>query len=272
MTRLPETTRYVVVTSHERGLASLFVSMLGGVAPRTIAPPTVLLCRGAKPAGALSSSLVRRLRKIRRIGPLGAVNGLRMRRWYGSAVSDELGLEDIRQACEKAGVHLVEISGFSHPDSQRTLADLDAHFAISLGNGLIPEAFFRLPRYGMINLHHELLPEYRGAQTALWQIHNGSRLTGFSIHEIDRRVDGGRILVREVMPILFQRWLRETIVQTACAVQRRSVERLFDVVADFERYRSAATTTDGGTLYTTPGAKAMLRIYRNHFALGRAHS
>ena len=268
---MSDTMRYVVVTSHERGLASLFVRMLGDAVP-SIAVPTVLLCRGARASGDLRHNLFRRFKKIRRIGPLGALNGLRMRRWYGSAVSHQLRIPNIRQACKTADVGLVEISSFWDRDSQKRLLDLDAHFAISLGNGLIPEAFFSLPRYGTINVHHEVLPEYRGAQTALWQIHNGSRVTGFSIHQMNRRIDGGRVLLSEVMPILFRRSLRDTIVQTTCAVQERSIKRLFDVIANFDTLRSIAPDIGAGTLYTTPGAMAMLRIYRNHTRLRRAES
>jgi folate-dependent phosphoribosylglycinamide formyltransferase PurN len=37
----------------------------------------------------------------------------------------------------------------------------------------------------MINIHHELLPEFLGAQSVLWQLHEGSTKTGFTIHRID---------------------------------------------------------------------------------------
>jgi len=270
MATRPDELRYAVVTSHERGPASLFVQMLGSTVPRPITMPTVLLCHGARPDRPASHRLVRRLRKIRRVGPLGALNGVRMRSWYGSAVSDALGIADIRRLCADNDMRLMEISGFWDNDAQRTLAELDASFAISLGNGFIPEAFFRLPRNGMINVHHELLPEYRGAQTALWQIHDGSAVTGYSVHEVSARIDAGRVLLREEMPILFQSSLRDTIVQTACAVQKRSIERLFDVILDFDRYRSLAPSASTGALYTTPSARAMLRIYRNHMKLRRA--
>jgi len=270
MSRRSETVRYAVVTSQERGLASLFVEMLGGSGSAKIPAPIVFLCHGSRPQGATPPRFARRLRKIRRIGALGALNGVRMRRWYGSQISDALGIGDIRQVCKNAGMELVEIPSFWDQDSQKSFSSIDADFAISLGNGLIPEEFFSLPRYGMINIHHELLPEYRGAQTALWQIHNGSRVTGFSIHRINRRIDAGAVLLREEMPILFHRTLRETIVQTACAVQRRSLERLFDIIRNFEEYPPVTPSTPANALYTTPSATAMLRIYRNHSKLRRS--
>lgn len=261
--------RYVVVTSKQLGLASLFVGLLANSESRRQNALAVVLCRGGTPNGGRSRSVRRRMRKIRRIGLLGAMNGLRMRRWYGRHVSAALGLEDIHRACDNARIPVIEIESFGDGDSQEVVRRLSPDLGISLGNGLIPESFFQIPHLGMINLHHELLPEYRGAQTALWQIHDNSRQTGFSIHEVTRMIDGGRVLLRESMPILFRRTLHQTIVQTAAAVQQKSVERLLDVITRFDQYQAAALQPSGSSLYSTPSGMAMLRIYRNHWRLRR---
>jgi len=261
--------RYVVVTSKQLGLASLFVGLLASSESGGQNALAVVLCRGGKTNGARSRSVRRRLRKIRRIGLLGAINGLRMRRWYGRHVSEALGLEDIHRACDNARIPVIEIESFGDRDSQEAVRRLAPDLGISLGNGLIPESFFQIPRLGMINLHHELLPEYRGAQTALWQLHDNSRQTGFSIHEVTQVIDGGRVLLRESMPILFRRTLHQTIVQTAAAVQQKSVQRLVDVITGFDQYQATAVKASEGSLYTTPGGMAMLRIYRNYWRLRR---
>lgn len=257
---------FVVVTSQVRGLAGLFIEMACGTAKANCRPRAVVLC---VPNGTTvhRSNIKRRIKKLRRIGLLGAANGIRMRDWYGGRLQRQLALGDVRSICAAMAVPVMQISAFRDPTAQRMLADLRADVGISLGNGMIPEEFFQIPRFGMINIHHEVLPKYRGAQTAIWQIHDGSSQTGFSVHEVTRQLDRGRILVCESMPITFGRSLRETVTTTAAEVQRRSLVRLLDVVVDFESYRERAIPNEGGKLYTTPSARAMLRIYRNHSKL-----
>ncbi|MDP7010217.1 MAG: formyltransferase family protein [Verrucomicrobiota bacterium] len=54
------------------------------------------------------------------------------------------------------------------------------------------------PRLGCINVHHGLLPEYRGTLCDLYAL-NENRPTGFTIHQMNVRVDAGRILVKEIV-------------------------------------------------------------------------
>jgi methionyl-tRNA formyltransferase len=190
-----------------------------------------------------------------------------MRAWYGAEVCSALAAPDVREVCAAMRIPLKQIRGFWDADARQLFADLAPDLGVSIGNGLMPPEFFGIPRLGMINVHHEILPQYRGAQTAIWQIHDGSRETGFSIHNVDSRIDSGRILLRESMPIKFGRTLHETIVTTCTFVQRRSAEQLLRVVSDIERYRHEAIPNEGGTLYSTPSTTALMRIYRNHARL-----
>lgn len=54
------------------------------------------------------------------------------------------------------------------------------------------------PRLGCINIHHGLLPEYRGTLCDLYALYD-KRPAGFTIHEMNEKIDAGRILrLREV--------------------------------------------------------------------------
>jgi methionyl-tRNA formyltransferase len=167
------------------------------------------------------------------------------------------------EACARAGVPLIRLSSFRDETALRQMRDLELDVAVSLGNGIIPLEFFTIPRRGMLNIHHELLPEYRGAQTALWQLHDGSDSSGYSIHEITERLDAGRILLRERVPIQWRRTLRETVVETTADVQSRSIDGLLRLLDDYAAHEGHAVMNDGKKVYTTPGTRALFRIYRN---------
>ncbi len=56
-------------------------------------------------------------------------------------------------------------------------------------------AILTAPKLGAINIHHGLLPGYRGVMCDLWALYD-SRPTGFSIHVMNKKIDSGDIIRR----------------------------------------------------------------------------
>ena len=52
-----------------------------------------------------------------------------------------------------------------------------------------------------VNFHGSLLPNYAGAHALNWQIINGEKQSGVTIHELSNIVDGGRIVLQEKFSI-----------------------------------------------------------------------
>ena len=46
----------------------------------------------------------------------------------------------------------------------------------------------------LFNFHFSLLPKYRGCHTNFYQILNGEKISGVSLHKIDKGIDTGAIL------------------------------------------------------------------------------
>lgn len=53
----------------------------------------------------------------------------------------------------------------------------------------------KLPKLAAINIHHGLLPDYRGTMCDLWALKE-DRPTGFTIHVMDKKIDNGAIIKR----------------------------------------------------------------------------
>lgn len=262
--------RFAIVTSQPRGYAGLFLQRLVSAgAPSGTTAAAVIFCENSRPPAARRRLLLRRARKALRIGMVGTLNGLRMRQWYGQELTSRLAAPHIDRAASEAGVPLYRIPSFGDPEAWKLMRSLELDVAVSMGNGYISSSFYQIPRYGMINIHHEWLPDYRGAQTGLWQIHDGSASSGYTIHELSREIDAGRILHRERVPIIFCGTLRETVVGTSAQVQLRSLDGLARVLEHFEEHRESAVPNDGERSYTTPGTFAFMRILRNHRRLAR---
>lgn len=71
---------------------------------------------------------------------------------------------------------------------------------IVLGGGwheLIPKRVFSYPKYGCINTHPSLLPEFRGTSITRWQVLHGIKKSGSTIHYVDDRFDTGGMLAQK---------------------------------------------------------------------------
>lgn len=259
--------RVAIMTQRTHGLGALALPRLVETEGIEVVGLVHVVGRGPK------RSLRRTLKKVARIGPLGALAGVRMRPWYGADLARDLGLAPVADVARDHGVTVFPVPGPGSAEARTVLERLEVDAALSLGNGYIPERVYAVPRLGTVNVHHELLPEFRGAQGVVWQIHEGSATTGFTIHAVDRSIDTGAILYREEVPIRFETHLGRTVTKTMADLYRRSAERLPEVVASLETRLVEAGPQGPGRSFTTPSFGAYMRILRNHERLRReAHT
>ena len=149
------------------------------------------------------------------------------------------------------------------------LRRLGLDVVISLGNGFIAPSVFNIPREGMLNIHHELLPGFRNAQSVIWQLYRGSSTTGFTIHRITREIDAGEILHRQTLPIQFEATLAQTVSRTIADVWEASAIGLHRLLSSETK---SEDSFNGGELghYTTPSLVQFLHIARNWKGLKQA--
>jgi len=181
-----------------------------------------------------------------------------MRKWYGDGTVDLSGLCASRQIKCVCGIRQ------NSDDLAAAIREVDAGLGLSLGNGYISSKTFTIPRFGMINVHSEILPQYQNAQSIIWPIYCNDPFTGFTIHEINKKIDGGRILCQKRVPIQFRRKLGDTVVASRELVDTLIPGALADVCANFDEYRRRAKVQTGGKSYTTPSIWQFLRMCSNN--------
>ncbi|MBX4180859.1 methionyl-tRNA formyltransferase [Sodalis sp. CWE] len=80
-------------------------------------------------------------------------------------------------------------------ESQKNVAKLDADIMIVVAYGLIlPQSILELPKFGCINVHGSLLPNWRGAAPIQRALLAGDNFTGITVIQMDTGVDTGAIL------------------------------------------------------------------------------
>lgn len=66
---------------------------------------------------------------------------------------------------------------------------------------LYREPLISLPKYGSINSHPSILPEYRGLEVFFWAMANGEENVGSSVFFMSNKVDDGIVIREEVIPL-----------------------------------------------------------------------
>ncbi|MDA9863773.1 formyltransferase family protein [Flavobacteriales bacterium] len=206
----------------------------------------------------------RKLRKLWHIGAFGALNGVRMRSWYDPAHFGDVKvptLEDAIDLC-KASPTLFRSGRTNSEQTKATMRKAELDVCVSLGNGYIAPSVFSIPHFGMLNVHHEMLPAFKNAQSVIWQLHEGSANTGYTIHEISREMDGGRILHQAPIPICFEPTLGKTVNTTYATLWEASATGLAHVLNHFEAHQHNATHQGPGGHFTTPTFSQYLSIHQ----------
>jgi len=127
----------------------------------------------------------------------------------------------------------------------------------------------------MINAHHELLPEYQNAQSIIWQLYNKSRFTGYTIHKITKKIDGGPILFRSSRDLEFKNSLGKTVSYNYAKSIIESSNGIIYAIelllkGEFENYHLSYNGNKGH--YTTPSMFSFLRICSNWIQMKRKYS
>lgn len=78
------------------------------------------------------------------------------------------------------------------------ISSLKPDFLIVEDYGLIlPDRLLSMPKFAPLNIHHSLLPKYRGPSPAPTAILNGEKISGVTIIEMTSEVDAGNILTQK---------------------------------------------------------------------------
>ena len=206
----------------------------------------------------------KKFKKILSVGILGAINGIRMRKWYNENTAKYAGTVDLKDTCEQSKIPFFEVETINSEKTISLFKQANADVGISMDNGYIGKKIFSVPKFGMLNIHHEILPEYQNAQSVIWQLYNNSSFTGYTIHKIDRQIDTGEILFQEKIPIIFKNTLADTVAHTSAVLLKSSAKGLLYVMEHFEQLQKNAKPQNEEKKYFTPNIFQFLKIYRNY--------
>ena len=104
-----------------------------------------------------------------------------------------------KEACERNNASFIQLPHMNGPEAIELIRNHQIDLIINLRTRCIYRGdILQAPRLGCINVHHGLLPTFRGTMCDLYALYE-DRPAGFSIHKMEKRVDAGLIFrVQEV--------------------------------------------------------------------------
>ncbi len=101
----------------------------------------------------------------------------------------------VKEYAVKAGIPVLQPQKIKESEETDKLKSMDADIYVVAAFGqILSKEILDIPKYGCINVHASLLPEYRGAAPIQWAIADGKEITGVTIQKMNEGVDTGDII------------------------------------------------------------------------------
>jgi methionyl-tRNA formyltransferase len=107
----------------------------------------------------------------------------------------------VKQYAESQGIPILQPEKLKDENFQKELKNFNADLFIVVAFRMLPKSVWAMPKFGTINLHASLLPQYRGAAPINWAIINGETKSGVTTFFIEEQIDTGNILLNKEVEI-----------------------------------------------------------------------
>ena len=151
-----------------------------------------------------------------------------------------------------------------------TLRDCSPDLFVSIRyRRILKSAAIEIPRYGVLNLHSGLLPEYKGVMATFWAMLNGEAKIGCTSHQIvDAGIDTGPIIGLSESPPRYDWSYLANVLELYPAGCGMIVDAVNTIVAG--RPITTSLQSGKGHYYSTPASEDLDRFAAQGFRLADA--
>ena len=104
---------------------------------------------------------------------------------------------EVKQYAKKKNIKILQPENLNNKEFINQIEIIQPDLIIVVAFKKLPIEIFSIPKYGTINLHASLLPNYRGAAPINWCLINNEKKTGVTTFYINENIDQGDILLKE---------------------------------------------------------------------------
>jgi folate-dependent phosphoribosylglycinamide formyltransferase PurN len=187
---------------------------------------------------------------------------------------------ELEKFANERNIPIHKVENYHSEDAINLLKKANADLGILYGTNIIKETVFSVPKLGSINIHQGLAPLYRGGPTVFWELYNGEKEIGITVHFVAAKVDTGDIILQKTLPLEydFSRYgldYEKFLTDFRAALKEPSAQLIADaarLIADGKEQRIKQDTSIGKRyrLPTKIEKDALLRILKKRRKLFEA--
>lgn len=135
------------------------------------------------------------------VGKMGIVTVLRaftgkLDKLFGYRLCN--GLCGVEYVADKNGVSYAVINNSNSEDFINEVEELKPDVILSFSAPqVIKEPLLSMPKFGILNVHGSLLPDYRGCMPSFWYVFNEEKYGGATVHYMSAKIDDGDIVAQD---------------------------------------------------------------------------
>jgi methionyl-tRNA formyltransferase len=114
----------------------------------------------------------------------------------------KLTVSPVKQFAVSKGIPVHQPTKLRNEEAVALFRSYEADISVVVAYGrILPDPFLIAPRFGCVNVHFSLLPQYRGAAPVNWAIVRGEHETGVTTMQMDSGLDTGPVFLQSSTPI-----------------------------------------------------------------------
>ena len=114
----------------------------------------------------------------------------------------ELCFSPVKELAVASGLPVYQPEKLRDGTALAVLQELQPDILVVVAYGrILPDELIALPKYGAVNVHGSLLPQYRGSAPIQWSVLNGDAVTGVTTMYLAHDMDAGDIIYTAETPI-----------------------------------------------------------------------
>jgi len=171
--------------------------------------------------------------------------------------------KDLEYYAKKIGADYIKTTKVHTKEFIDFASKHDLIFSVA-ASAIFKESLIKAPKFGIVNIHSGPIPNYRGMMPVFWQMRDGKKEIGITIHFINEKIDSGKILVQKFVDISHINTLDEAIRYT----KREGAKMVIDFLNNFENYlKNQREVQEEGSYFSFPTRKDVVEFKRKGYKL-----
>ena len=108
---------------------------------------------------------------------------------------------ELMKICSVQNIKIIKTNDINNTENIALINNLKIDLGVVIGTGIIKKKIYSLFQKGMINIHRGDIPKYRGGPPCFWELFQGEKHIGITVHKITKKLDAGGVLINEKIEI-----------------------------------------------------------------------